>query len=436
MSGLMKTFVLIIVLICLGLIPSCKKEDIHPFNLTTISAGGVDLTATSPNNVAVTAVITATFTANIDPSSVTVSSINMTRNYDGANIILTLIAAKNILSIRSTTNLISGASYTLSVTSALHSSNGVAFQSFTSTFKTIGTFVPSNQVAYWSFEGIPDDVVGSHDPITTDDALITYVKSKNIESGMAASFDGKTSIEQILSGSTLLTPEFTITFWMWLNSDNHLTANGNQKGSYVFGIGNVHGLQFDVDPNYAWCRFSHGLFLSDGTTTTTDFQFYANGRTKDNLASEKADSIKLGIDNATTVCQNLGTSGLKSKLDKVWAQVAFTFEDSTKTRSMYINGELMYQQDLGLLDTTYVLPAIRPLYKAARLQFLPDITARYDDMLVFGFWQSKLNTYNGISTEYSNPDSNHFQGLLDDVRIFNRALTALEISLVYKDEKP
>ncbi len=438
MSGWMKIFVLTIVLIGFGLIPSCKKEDIRVFNLVSIVANGLDLKA-SPGKVAVSTVITATFTADIDPGSLTFSGVIMTRDYDTANVVLTLIVSKRILSIRSSTDLIAGASYTLTINSTLRSSNGLAFQSFTGTFRTIGTFVPPGQKAYWSFEGTPDDVIGNYDPPTTDDVILNdYVDSRNAESGKAASFDGKTSIIQIPGGSSLLGPEFTITFWMFLISDNHQDASGNQKGSYVFGIGDGHGLQFDVHPNYDWCRISHGLLLSDGTTTTSDFQFYANGRKWNNLQNEPDSIIKKGIDNYTTVNQDFGAAGLKSKLDKKWAQVAFSFDDSTKTRSLFINGELMYRQKLSLPDTTVVLASLRPLVKATSLKFVSDtnIPQTYDDKLAFGFRQSKDATFGGISAHYGNPDANHFQGWLDDVRIFSRSLTDLEISLIYQGEKP
>lgn len=433
-----KVLLVCVPLTCLAVLHACKKEDVSPFELTSILANGLDLNGSSlPTGVEINAVILATFTADIDPGSILRGSITMTRNYDTANVPLTVIISKKTLTIKSIGDLLSGARYTITITSSLRSSQGSPFRSFAREFKTIGTFVPANQKAYWNFDDVPDDILGNYDPVSSEDAIIGYADSKNTASLMAASFDGKTSIVQVPGGTSLLTPEFTITFWMYLNSDNHVDASGNPKGSYVLGIGNVHGLEFEVHPNYDWCKFSHGLLLTDNTTTVTDFQYYANGRTRDNLDGQP-DSVIRGIDNATTVSQDLSPGGLKSRLDKVWAQVAFIFDDSTKTRSLFINGELMYRQDLGLLDTTTVLPAIRPLVKAKGLKFIPDTSfpATYDDKLAFGFWQSKSGTFGGAQGTYGQADANHFQGKLDDIRIFNRALTDLEIWYMYNDEKP
>ncbi len=420
-------------------IDSCKKEDIQPLNLVSILADNVDLNGSGGRfGVATTASITATFTGDIDPTSVLSTSVTMTRDYDGAPVPLTLIVSRNILTIKSTANLLSGALYALSISSDIKSVHGVAFGAFNTDFKTAGTFVPSNQIAYWSFENSVDDVVSNHDPTSALDAVaITYAASKNPSSGKAASFDGKTSIIQVPGGAALLGPEFSISFWMYLNSDNHVDAGGKQKGNFVLGVGNVHGLQFEVEPGYAWCRMSQGLLLSDNTSTTNDFQFYANGVTNANLLGQP-DSIKSGIENATTVNQSFGSAGLKARLDKTWAHIVFTFYDSTKSRSLYINGELMYTQDLGLLNNPAVIAGFRPLALATSIKFVPDtsIPAMYDDKFIFGFWQSKEATFGGTSGNYTNVDANHFHGLLDDVRIFNKSLTDKEVSLIYGDERP
>ena len=58
--------------------------------------------------------------------------------------------------------------------------------------------------------------------------------------------------------------------------------------------------------------------------------------------------------------------------------------------------------------------------------------------LAFGFIQSRAGTlWDGESWGgYEFPGANHFQGQLDDVRIYHKALTAAEIDLMYKSEKP
>jgi hypothetical protein len=64
----------------------------------------------------------------------------------------------------------------------------------------------------------------------------------------------------------------------------------------------------------------------------------------------------------------------------------------------------------------------------------PDVVNK----LAFGFIQSRDGTL--WSTEpwgnYDLPTANHFKGQLDDVRIFHKAITAEEVSLMYESEKP
>src|SRR5258706_538308 len=416
---------------------SCKKENIQPLNLISIEAGGVDLNVS--NRVAVKAPITAMFTTNISPLSVSDTSVLLTRDYDHAGVPLTLIVSGTILSIKPVADLISGAFYTLVITSEVKSTHGEAFGSVAISFKTAGLFVPSNQVAYWSFDNSTDDVVGAYDALEADRVGITFVPGKNDLSGQAASFNGTTSLIQIANGAALLKPEFAISFWMKLISDVHVDSNGKQKGSFVIGLGNAHGLQFDVDPNYAWCRFSQGFLLGDlKSTATNDFQFFANGASKENIRNNPDSLVAGGIENATVFNQDFGSVGLKQRLDNEWAHIAMTFTDTTKTRTLYINGEKMYQQELSLLNDTKVNPVLRPLATVKSLTFVSDtdIPARYDDKLVFGFWQSKESTFGGALGSYSNTDANHFKGLLDVVRIFNRALSEKEVSLIYEGEKP
>ena len=58
--------------------------------------------------------------------------------------------------------------------------------------------------------------------------------------------------------------------------------------------------------------------------------------------------------------------------------------------------------------------------------------------LAFGFIQSRAGTM--WDTEpwggYALPGANHFKGQLDDIRIFNKAVSAAEVQLMYDSEKP
>jgi hypothetical protein len=54
-----------------------------------------------------------------------------------------------------------------------------------------------------------------------------------------------------------------------------------------------------------------------------------------------------------------------------------------------------------------------------------------------GFIQARNNrTITDDWADYANPDNNHFKGQLDDIRIWHKALTENEITLMYNSEKP
>ncbi|MGB9747091.1 MAG: Ig-like domain-containing protein [Bacteroidales bacterium] len=83
--------ILLTFMMALFIINSCSKDEPVPLKLVSLVAGSIDLNgATSPNNVPVDPVITATFNTNVDPATATSSTITLVQNYDGANIELNI----------------------------------------------------------------------------------------------------------------------------------------------------------------------------------------------------------------------------------------------------------------------------------------------------------------------------------------------------------
>jgi hypothetical protein len=112
-----------------------------------------------------------------------------------------------------------------------------------------------------------------------------------------------------------------------------------------------------------------------------------------------------------------------------WVSIVFVFNGPTKVATMYINGEKMKEEDFNLADPT--------LNAATGLKWSglpPEVYPR----LAFGFIKSRQGTLWATQPwgNYNLTTSKHFGGLLDDVRIFHRALTATEIDLMYASEKP
>ncbi|MCK9206476.1 MAG: LamG domain-containing protein, partial [Salinivirgaceae bacterium] len=132
---------------------------------------------------------------------------------------------------------------------------------------------------------------------------------------------------------------------------------------------------------------------------------------------------------------NQENTALDASLKNTWAHIAYVYNSETKERMMFLNGELVIKQDYDLWIDDEGVP-----YKESTTVGLkyggtaPEVV----NELAFGFIQSRAGTL--WDTEawggYAIPGANHFQGQLDDVRIFNKAVSEAEMLLMYNSEKP
>ena len=166
-------------------------------------------------------------------------------------------------------------------------------------------------------------------------------------------------------------------------------------------------------------QFDYG----DGTSGTGgDLAYNGDGKTKDN-----------GGWRGTTF--NKENTALDATLKEKWFHITYVYNSASKERMFYLNGELVIKQDHDLFlndlgETTKEMGIVGLKYAG--------IAPETVNELAFGFVQSRAGTlWDGEGWGgYAFPGANHFQGQLDDVRIYHKALTAAEIDLMYKSEKP
>ncbi len=416
---------LVIALALLMGVASCKKkEETVTFQLSSLVAqlagGSINLNgATSANNVPSMPTIVATFTQNVNSSSVA-TGITLKRDWDQKNIPLTVTTSGGAVTIVPNEELGNGALFTLTFP-VVTSTDGQSVASFVRTFTTIGTFVPTGQIAYWNFEDNANDQVGS---FNADSVInIAYTASYKSSAGKAATFDGTTSIIEIPNGDLLTnTPAFSMCFWVKTNSAGHVDANGNAKGHFVIGLGAYNGFQFEIQSSYAECKFAATYNCVAPVTNGHDLTFNGNG-----LYNNTPEGWK-----ACTYCKLLTPNpadGMTALIKDKWASVVVTYNGPAKIATMYINGEKMKEEDFTLADA--------PLSAATGLIWngaAPECYPR----LAFGFVKSRQGSLWATQPwgGYNIPTSNHFGGQLDDIRIFHRALTATEVDLMYASEKP
>jgi hypothetical protein len=231
---------------------------------------------------------------------------------------------------------------------------------------------------------------------------------------MAATFDGDASIIEIPNGDQLInTADFTISFWVKTNSTH-------DAGHFVMGLGAFYGIQFEIFGGYDGAKFAIQYELGDGTTAAEDMWFPS-------LAQDMTNGGWQGWDYARSV----ETEDMIAMLKDAWLQVVYTFNTTERQGILYYNGEIMKSFDFDLWaegDAKRTVVGLK--YGGAE----PDVV----NELAFGFIQSRAGTmwdsegWGG----YDFTTANHFKGQLDDIRIFHKAITATEVSLMYESEQP
>lgn len=412
------------VLLAIGLLATvsavmvgCDDDDAPAdLTLTSLTAGSIDLNgATSPSNVPTDASITATFSTEIDPSSVTASTVKLIRDYDDAELDLDLTATGNTITISPVDNLGSGTLYILRFDGGLKSAGGKQISAaIERNFTTAGAFSPAGVIAHFTFENNANDVVGSYDPTAGDIVDLTFADSRNAAAGKAASFNGTSTIVEIPNADQFLeNDDFAISFWV--------KADASEPGHFVLGLAGWYGFQFEIAGDYAWVKMASQYAQGDGSTASEDAFWNGDGKTKDNGGWQGWTFNK-----DVTASGGVGETYFKDK----WAHVVVTYNATTQVNTMYVNGEKVKEHDFEFWPDGDKKKTITGVAYAGN-----DAPG---NKLALGFIQARENRL--ITDEWADYASDaadkHFKGLLDDVRIFDTALSATEVQLMYNSEKP
>jgi hypothetical protein len=389
----------------------CKKDETVDLALVSLTAGDADLNgATAAMAVPANADIVATFNKDIDVAGVTAS---MVQDYDQANITVTVAVSGKQVTI-TPAGQATGAKYILSLDMVKATDGTMLATALTRSYTTDGGFVPSGLFAYWPFDGAATDALGSYNPSTNGVVDITYGADRIGAENGAAIFNGTTSIIEVPNGDALMNSQnFTISFWMKTNSTN------KTSGHWVIGLGAFYGIQFEVFGAYDGAKFAVSYTEGDTAGTSEDMWFPS-------LATDNTNGGWQGWDYA----KSLTADEMVLLLKDHWLQVVYTFDGVAKRGTLYYNGEKMKSFDFNLWpdgDAKRVVTAMK--YRGQ----MPDV----NNDLAFGFIQSRAGSMWASESwgGYIFPESNHFKGSLDEVRIFHKALSTQEVELMYNSEK-
>lgn len=400
----------------------CKDDEPPTLALVSITAGGVDLNgASSATGVSASATIVATFNVAVDQAAAS-SAITLIRDFDDAIIPTTITVNGAEVTIDPSGDFSSGTLFIVNMDASLKSAEGKGLSVSTErTFTTAGTFSVPGAIAHWTFEDNANDVIGTKDPSSSQVVDITYAAGRRAEAGKAASFNGTTSIIEISNGDQLMsTNNFTLSFWVKAvpHTDNV------DKGHFVMGLGAFYGFQFEIYGGYGgWKMPVQYAFNNAGTlgSAAEDNGFNGDGKAATN-----------GGWQGFVFTKDLTTSGgAASILKDKWAHIVYTYNATTKQGIYYANGEKMREFDFDLWPDGDNKKTVTGLKYGGKE---PDVK----NELAFGFVQSRAGTLWDAEPwgGYEQVSANHFKGLLDDVLVYHKVLTAGEVSTMYNSGKP
>ncbi len=414
MKNLLKILAMLIVIIGLVTINSCKNDDEEApaLTLSTLMANNADLNgATAPSDVDLDAVITASFSTEIDAMTATITNISLIREYDDQDLTINISASGKNVTITPLEPFGTGTMYTLNIGVGLTSQGGKNLsQPITRSFTTLGTFVVPGAIAQWTFEDNANDVIGNHNPSANGIVDITYDASRNDASGMAATFNGSTSIIEIPNGDQLMnTDDFTLSFWVKTNSTD------KTSGHFVMGLGAFYGFQFEIFGDYGGCKLAASYEYNKNDTL---------GGFSEDLWCDATGN--LGWQGWVYSKDMSGSGGLAALIKDQWAHIVCVYNSTTKQGIMYINGERVKEQDFDLWPD-----GANQRYTTG-LKYRGEAPEVVND-LAFGFIQSRAGELWDAETwgGYDFPEANHFKGQLDDIIIYHKVLTPEEITLMY-----
>ncbi len=389
--------------------------DLMSGNAVTLDLNG----AAAATDVPLDATITVTFDVPVTNASATA---NVKLTLGGADVSSTVTHTGAAVRVDPDLLFQRGAVYTLEI-GAVEGEGGETFTAVTRSFTTAGRadVVPpqeANQLNHWPLNGNANSADGAQNGV---EYSMGYGPDRFGSIGSAATFDGDVSLIEIPDGDGLINESMTISYWVWVDTLDHLNAGGGKAGHFVMGVGDVYGFFVEVGGTAQTMKFTGRYQRDDGTTSANDFFVNADGK----------DGMNGGWVGVEFEKDLTAEGGLASRLARQWAHVVIVYDAAAKKRHLYINSELIetdnFNLTTGLLNITGLTfddsdAGTDVIGKALALGFNHDIETTHWDTEPWG--------------GYDFPTSNHFKGMLDDLRIWDVPLNSTEVTELYDAEKP
>lgn len=247
---------------------------------------------------------------------------------------------------------------------------------------------PTHLIGYWAFDGSTIDSVTNAAGTATNTSFVTGKKGQALKGAADGYvlFDPSAAIQNMQS--------FTITFWM--NSPKNTSAIG------IFSLTNTKDFWGSLDV------------------------YFDNGGNGDTAV------FKVHINNASAKWAGQFTdTRIPAAFDK-WVHVAITYDATTSVFNIYANGQALGVNTAGNPAKT-VGPILNGDDPAANKTPYGPIQFVNATKMVFGAFQ--FQTKPSLTTAATAQDwAGNYIGALDEFRIYDKALSAAEVSSLYKLE--
>lgn len=403
----------------------CEDDEPGQLEIVSIEATGTDMesgetvtkdlnAATAPDNVPIDAVIEAEFSKNLDSESVEADVINLTAGDESVEPEVSVDG--EIVTISPVGDLERGTEYSLEFDAAIKADDGGSFTSIERSFNTAGQGIVTppqsdKQIAYFTFNETMEDYTGNYGH--GNKAEITgYVEDRFGYLNSAAEFNGTTDIIDIANTEDIINPSTSISFWMRVD----LEDENYENGMFLMGAMAEFGYFFELG------KGEDGPWLK----VTTRHKEHPDATSDFGSATAWGDAIR---GDGTQPDATNWEGDLAGMLDKEWAHVVLTYDESNSMKRVYINGTKVWEMDLSESDE----------YKMKEMHLDTATATDYSMDVGIGFAGSSDNHSTGwadYETEVDAGNAKTFSGYMDDVRFFNTALSTSDVQSLYDSEKP
>lgn len=382
------------------------QEPPKPFELASALVGAKDLNgATFATDVAISDNITLVFTDSVDAATATSTNIILTQGENEVETSITVVGLT--ITIDPVEDLVSGTKYEFEVTSGVTSKREVAFEGLSTSFTTTGIGIDTApqtaaQTLYVQFNGDIVDVLGN---ATVEFEQVEFTTDRYGNADGAVNFTGATEagngdlVELAGDQSIFINPSMSYSIWFKIDPANYV-APGNKP---MFGLAAERG---------------YFLEIGDGETAPGWLKFATNHIVEPDPMNH-VQAVSWGDFGATD-----GGQPVTELMTDVWHHLVMTYNSDTYEKTIYLDGVVI--RKWTLLDTV------------GDEWNLKDITLNtgegVDAKLALGYFASRDHTATGW-VNYATATST-FVGAMDDLRIWNDALTTTEVTALYNSEKP